>query len=96
MPNKKGYIFLELASAADPKSIVKRIRENYLNAEKDYCCTVSGIFNIVIEKYMDELQEIDACLTSIRTDDVINLVLRRSITYLGIQQMGLLAPVDDA
>ncbi|MHA1683400.1 MAG: hypothetical protein ACTSUE_20845 [Promethearchaeota archaeon] len=83
MKGKKGYIFLEIvptSTLVDVKGLISK----YLT-RGDYCCSVQGKYQIVIEKVAMKLQEIDTFITTLRKDDSIRKHLARTITFLGIQ-----------
>nr|MDO8114113.1 hypothetical protein [Candidatus Sigynarchaeota archaeon] len=86
MTRKKGYIFLEVGGAEDPKKISSRIQEKFLEKKKDYSCTVVGKYNIVVEKFIDELTEIKDLLAKIRDDEKIKPLIIKATTFIGIQQ----------
>jgi hypothetical protein len=59
MTKKKGYVFLELNASEDPKKIANRILDKFLEKKKDYCCSVLGKYDVVIEKNIEELAEVN-------------------------------------
>ncbi len=86
MTKKKGYVFLELKVSEDPKKIANRILDKFLEKEKDYCCSVVGKYDVVIEKSIDDLAEVNDLLAKIRKDEKIGLVIAKSTTFIGVHQ----------
>jgi hypothetical protein len=84
--NKKGFIFLDVGNVEDPKKIATRILDRYLEKGMDYCCTVVGKYTIVVEKFINDLPEIDELLAKIRQDDKINPLIRKATTFIGVEQ----------
>lgn len=84
--NKKGFIFLDVGNVEDPKKIATRILDRHLDKKMDYCCTVVGKYTIVVEKFINDLPEIDELLANIRQDDKINPFIRKATTFIGVQQ----------
>jgi len=82
---KKGFIFLDVGNVEDPKKIASLILDRYLNKKMDYCCTVVGKYTIVVEKFINDLPEIDDLLAKIRQDDKINPFIKKATTFIGVQ-----------
>jgi hypothetical protein len=87
MTKKKGYVFLELNASEDPKKIANRILDKFLEKKKDYCCSVLGKYDVVIEKNIDELAEVNDLLSKIRQDENIGKVIKKSTTFIGVHQL---------
>ncbi|MEX2680356.1 MAG: hypothetical protein Q6373_002050 [Candidatus Sigynarchaeota archaeon] len=86
MTKKKGYIFLEIKASEDPKKISNRILDKFLEKKADYCCSVVGKYDIVIEKIIDDLAEVNDLLAKIRKDEKIGPVIAKSTTFIGVHQ----------
>ncbi|MBN2154061.1 MAG: hypothetical protein JW839_21570 [Candidatus Lokiarchaeota archaeon] len=86
MTKKKGYVFLELKSSEDPKKIANRILDKFLEKKKDYSCSVVGKYDVVIEKDIDDLAEVDDVLSKIRGDEKIGTIITKSTTFIGVRQ----------
>nr|MDO8086292.1 hypothetical protein [Candidatus Sigynarchaeum springense] len=86
MTKKKGYVFIELKAPEDPKKIANRILDKFLEKKKDYCCSVVGKYDIIIEKRIDDLAEVNDLLAKIRKDGNIGPVIAKSTTFIGMHQ----------
>jgi hypothetical protein len=86
MTKKKGYVFLEIKVSEDPKKIANRILDKFLEKKKDYCCSVVGKYDVVIEKRIDELAEVNDLLAKIRQDEKLGLIITKSTTFIGVHQ----------
>ena len=82
---KKGYVLVELHQGASERDVVKRVRDDYLT-DRDYCCSVVGKFDLVIEKNFEELHEVDRFVTQLRNDASISPSLAKTMTFIGTQQ----------
>ncbi|NMC03855.1 MAG: hypothetical protein GYA24_01525 [Candidatus Lokiarchaeota archaeon] len=86
MTRKKGYVFLEILAPEDPKKIANRILDKFLEKKKDYSCSVVGKYDIVIEKSIDDLAEINDLLAKIRDDEKIGSIIKKATTFIGVHQ----------
>ncbi len=85
MSKKKGYLFVELNSTADPKKFMDAIKARILNENKDYACTTTGKFHVVIERLLERMDELDDLVSSIRADGETCLMIKKTITSLGLR-----------
>ncbi|MFX0099440.1 MAG: hypothetical protein ACFFCS_07650 [Candidatus Hodarchaeota archaeon] len=84
MVDLKGYILVELLPHVNATEIVKYLYEKYLDGSEDYCCTIYGKYNLIVEKNSSELKDVDEILTKIRKDEFIKKNIAKTTTFLGI------------
>lgn len=84
MVDLKGYILIELLPHVSASDVVSHLNKGYLKGTKDYCCTIYGKYNVLVEKIADELKDVDDILTKIRKDGTLSKQIAKTTTFLGI------------
>nr|MDO8118601.1 hypothetical protein [Candidatus Sigynarchaeota archaeon] len=85
MARKKGYLFVELQPNVDPKKFVDTIKARLLKDEKDYACTTTGKFHVVVERLLDQMAELDDLVSLIRKDSETGPMIKKTTTSLGLR-----------